>query len=402
MLVSRRLLTQHDAAASRQLGQEAFGFSGEPAPPTLVPYPPAGSHGHAAFDGGQLVAKIIARQYSTHFAGTQIPTCGIAGVTVQAEYRGRGLLTELFADSFAAARHRGEVISTLFPTAPRIYRKFGYELVGDYVTVEIASSALANIVVPRGMSTRRATTDDVEQIHRVYTTWAAGQHGPLTRTGPCFAATVEEFIDEFTGVTLAIDDRGAVTGFVSWDRGPGYDRAATLTISDLIGLTPAATQALWSVAGSFASVTGQVKVDTSGDDIARLVLPGIDWKIVESSPYMLAVIEVAAAFSLRTAPPGLSAVLDFTVAGHPIASENAEYRLEIDRGMVVCNAGGDGGSGDGVRRTFSPHGLALTFAGTQSAGNLRLAGLLTGGAADQDPLWDAVFGGRQFHIRDYF
>lgn len=410
MPVSRRLLTQHDAAASRQLGQEAFGFSGEPSPPILEPYPPAGSHAHAAFDDGQLVAKIIAREYRSHFAGTQIPTCGIAGVTVQAEYRGRGLLTELFADSFAAARQRGEVISTLFPTAPRIYRKFGYELVGDYVTVEIPSSALVNIGVPQGMSTRRATTDDVEQIHRVYTAWAAGQHGPLTRTGPCFAATAEEFIGEFTGVTLAIDHGGAVTGFVSWDRGPGYDRAATLAISDLIGLTPAAAQALWSVAGSFASVTGQVRVDTSGDDIARLVLPGIGWKIVASSPYMLAVIEVAAAFSLRTAPPGLSAVLDFTVAGHPIASENGEYRLEIDGGTVVCSSSADsrcsdagsGSSDDGGRRTLSPHGLALTFAGTQSAGNLRLAGQLTGGAAEQDPLWDAVFGGRQFHIRDYF
>jgi hypothetical protein len=53
-------------------------------------------------------------------------------------------------------------------------------------------------------------------------------------------------------------------------------------------------------------------------------------------------------------------------------------------------------------RTFHPRGLALLYAGVQSCANLRWAGLLTGGLREQDAVWDTLFGGRQFHIRDYY
>ena len=53
-------------------------------------------------------------------------------------------------------------------------------------------------------------------------------------------------------------------------------------------------------------------------------------------------------------------------------------------------------------RVFTPQGLALLFAGAQSCANLRAAGHLSGGDVDQDLDWDALFGGRQQHIRDYY
>ena len=53
-------------------------------------------------------------------------------------------------------------------------------------------------------------------------------------------------------------------------------------------------------------------------------------------------------------------------------------------------------------RMLTPHGLALLYAGAQSAANLRAAGHLRGGDLEQDLDWDALFGGRQLHIRDYF
>ena len=81
-----------------------------------------------------------------------MPTCGIAGVTVAAEYRGLGGMTPLFAETLRYARERGAVISTLFPTAPRIYRRFGYELIADFVTVELPTAMLAAVPRPAGIS----------------------------------------------------------------------------------------------------------------------------------------------------------------------------------------------------------------------------------------------------------
>ncbi|AEG44754.1 hypothetical protein [Isoptericola variabilis] len=53
------------------------------------------------------------------------------------------------------------------------------------------------------------------------------------------------------------------------------------------------------------------------------------------------------------------------------------------------------------RLTFTSAGIAQAYAGAQSCANLRLAGHLTGPTGD-DALWDALWGGRQVHVRDYF
>ena len=53
-------------------------------------------------------------------------------------------------------------------------------------------------------------------------------------------------------------------------------------------------------------------------------------------------------------------------------------------------------------RVLTPHGLALLYAGAQSSANLRAAGHLLGGDVGDDLDWDAAFGGRQVHIRDFY
>lgn len=393
-----RQLRQEDAAAAKQLGREAFGHSGE-IPPVPEVWPDAGDHVVGAFADSDLVGKVVGRQYATHFAGVEVQTWGIAGVTVRAEDRGRGALTGLFEFSFAAARAHGASISTLFPTAPRIYRKFGYELVGAFDHIELPTAALTGITVPQGVSVHRATAADIPEVRACYARWASWQHGPLTRTGPSFTTTDAELAAEFTGITVVRDDQGALVGYASWDRGEGYDQAATLAIWDLIALTPAAAQALWSMIGSFSSVTGQIRLQTSGDDTVRLALPSAAWKLVTSTPYMLTVLDVGAAFSARVAPAAISATLDFAVAGHFRADQDGGYSLSVDAGQLACHHTGVGPSGG---RTLTPQGLALTYAGTQSSANLRAAGHLRGGDPTDDATWDAVFGGRQFHVRDYF
>ena len=132
-----RPLEAADAEASRTLGFEAFGM------PTSPPTEPAtldrpGRTYHGVFAGDRLVGRLADRAYDSWFGGVPVPTCGVAGVTVAMEDRGRGALSPLFAAALIAARERGAVISGLYPTAARIYRRFGYELVSDYRTISIA------------------------------------------------------------------------------------------------------------------------------------------------------------------------------------------------------------------------------------------------------------------------
>jgi hypothetical protein len=96
-------------------------------------------------------------------------------------------------------------------------------------------------------------------------------------------------------------------------------------------------------------------------------------------------------------------VLGFGVVGDPFsegtggAGIDGAYRLEVAEGIGTCTTAEHTDD-----RTFHPRGLALLYAGVQSCANLRWAGLLTGGLPEQDAVWDTLFGGRQFHIRDYY
>src|SRR6478672_6993222 len=157
MAITVRTLDVEDAEASRQLGWEAFGLPASPPAETAVDaLTRPGRTYFGAFDGSRLAARMAWRDYESWYGGRLVRTAGIANVTVAAEYRGRGLLSPLFAETLAAATSAGAVVSTLFPSAAGIYRRFGYELVSDYTTVSLPSWVLAGVSLPAEMIARRA------------------------------------------------------------------------------------------------------------------------------------------------------------------------------------------------------------------------------------------------------
>ena len=297
-----------------------------------------------------------------------------------------------------AAKERGAVVSGLFPTAPRIYRRFGYEVVTALDTVEVPTHVLGLVPRPTTATTRRATTADFDAVRSVHDTWAAVQNGPLTRRGVSFPATAEVFLASFTGVTLAVEGNGEVCGYASWDRGQGFGEDALLTVWDLLATTADGYRALLATVGSFASVTHRTSLRTSGLDPVRLFLPSAHWRVTRSMPYMVKVLDVPRAVEFRQYPPGLTAELSFRLAGDVLAENNAAYAISIADGRASCTVAG----GDDPERVLTPHGLALLYAGAQSAANLRFTGHLTGGSVNEDPDWDAALGGHQPHIRDFY
>ena len=396
MPLTTRPLTRDDFDQSMGLIREAFGDL----PPGTTPQSPddpprPGYHAYGTFDDDHLVARLATRGYHSWFGGSAVPSGGIAGVVVTAERRGTKLLDELFRVALDdGLRERGEAVSTMFCTAPGIYRKFGYEVISSYDTVEVPAAALARIGAPAGVRTRRATSADFDAVCRVYDTWAAAQNGPLTRRGPAFPADAKAFIDAFTGVTLAVDDAGEVIGFASWHRGQETGDSATLEVVDLLALRGDAYGALWHVLGSFGSVVGQVRLCTSGHDVARLSLPSAHWKAVEREPYMLRVHDVPGAFAGRDWP--VDGDVAFSVDGDHVGTTNGAWRLVIERGKATC---APAAAADGP--VMTPGGLALAWAGAQTCANLRMAGHLSG-SMENDEALDRVLVPRPIHIRDYF
>lgn len=397
-----RPLTAEDFEQTLALGLEAFGALPEGMPrPTAEGFPGAGRHSWGAFEDGRLLGRVVGREFHSWWHGVEVPTCGIAGVTVAAEERGRGLLDALFPRVLAEARDRGEIVSTLYPTAPGVYRRFGYELVTALDTVEIPTAELLAVRPPAGVRTRRASVDDVPAIREVYTSWAREQNGPLTRRGVSFGDPDEELLAEVTAVTVAVDADDRLLGYLAWSRGRGYGSEARLTVEDLVALTADAHRALWRVIATFAPVTPAVRLSTSGADLGRLVLPTASWQVVEPHPYMLRLLDVEAAFSLVPAGAVRGEAV-FAVEGDRFGATDGHYRVRASPQGVVCERVDSVASPAAEPASFTPGGLALAWSGSQTSANLRMAGLLTGGDAGLDALLDALLRGRPLHVRDYF
>jgi predicted acetyltransferase len=403
---STRRLGSTDMDASLQLSTEAFGERATPAPITGPPtdkptpaWPPEGVVGLGAFDDGRLVAKLNGRPYDSWFHGSRVPTFGIAGVTVSAEHRGEGLLTPLMTQILDEARAQGAAISTLFPTAPGIYRRFGYELISALTTVSVPTAVLQHVRRPDGIRTRRASEGDFDAVRACYDRWGADRNGPLTRDGVMFPADAAEWLGDFTAVTLAVDEGDVVQGFASWKRGQGYGPDATIAAEDLIWTSGSARDALLATLGSFSAVTGMTRIGSSGTAELDLALPVTATSVVERAPYMLRVLDVPAAFGAIRPGTEVTGSTTFSVAGDDVGRTNGTYRLEVGGGAVRCAATEGGAVGD---VTFSPRGLALTWGGALPLRRVVADGRATAGNNPANTLWDALGLARPLHIRDYF
>lgn len=401
MSLTVRRVEYADQPDYTRLGGEAFGTpaGGRPAL-TREEWEAAGFREWGALDDGDLAARLRVYGFTSWFHGAQVPTAGVAGVAVEPERRGSGHLARLFGAALDEARDRGDVISTLFPSAPGIYRGLGYEVVGSFDDVDVPLQNLSRVAAPDGVGTRRAGVADYDAVVGVHRAWAAAQNGPVSRAEKPFWTPPEKYFTDYTGVTLAVDGSGDVVGFASWIRGEGYTPAtAVMEVDDLIALTPGAARALWRTIGSFSSVVGTARVSTSGLDPAWLVLPDLTSTVHAAHPYMLRILDVAGALS-GVESPLEGARVPFAVRGArdlagawTLTVSDGVTRLERDA-VAIEDAHHE-------RPVLSPNGLALLYTGAQSAANLRTAGHLTG-APGHDAVLTALFAGRQLHVRDYF
>ncbi len=394
-MITTRRLGADAAAASHRLGQEAFGVPAAASGPDPLDLP--GWHWWGAEEGGRLLAQAADREFDGWFGARVLPVAGIAGVTVAAEARGRGVLAPVLLALLEGARERGAVVSTLFPSAPGIYRRTGFESIATVRVVDVPSAALAALRVRGGVGLRRAEPSDAERVRRLYDSWAAGVEGALTRRGVSFTAADAELVGRSTGLTLAEAADGRLLGYASWDRGRGDGSGPELVVQDLLATDVDAYAALLGMLGSFASVARSVRLRTTADDLARLLLGPLDWSVVEDGLYMLKVLDVEAAFTGARCAPGLDAELGFTLAGDVLPGLDGAYVVSASAGSLRCVRGRARDD-----RTLSPRGLALLLTGARPCRDLRVLGLLVGGDPAEDATWDALVAGRVRGVLDHF
>ncbi|WP_433825849.1 GNAT family N-acetyltransferase [Actinoplanes sp. CA-015351] len=391
-----RRLGPEDQQLAWALGSLAFGYHERRMPEGWSSDSP-GRRTHGVFDpAGRLVAKAVDREQGQWFGGRVVPASGVAGVATAAELRGRGLgrlvLTRLLQD----ARDRGAVISTLFDTTPGPYRALGWEEAGALVYYTAQTRVLAEIRPDTTTTLRPATEADIPAVEEIYREVARSGTAMMERSGPAFAATPAQLLAEYHGFTVAVDDTGAVVGYASWNRGPGYDASGTLTVDDLIGLTPGATRTLLAMLGGWASVAPTVLIRLGAADPVWSLLARGDAKPGSTQPWMLRVVDAYGAVAARGWPRHLTGEADLELIDDVCPWHQGRHRLVLSGGNARLEPGGAGT----VRLT--PRGLAAWYAGAATPQQLRRSGFLTGGDAGTDELLRTATAGPVPTLHDYF
>ena len=334
------------------------------------------------------------REQAQFFGGRSVATAGVAGVVVAPELRGTGLGRAVLAALLHGARQRGAVLSSLFRTTPGPYRSLGYEEVGAQRWTALPTAALSNLRVPAAMTLRAATTDDAPAMRTIRHEISRTGAGAMDYRSPVYDVDPAAELADVDGTTLAIDTDGAVQGFSTWDRGPGYDAKAVLTVDELRALTPDATTALLANLSTWGQVTPTLHLRLPEPDPSRLIGAFTGASVLSEEPWMLRLLDAPGAIAARGWPPYLHAEVTVELVDEQVPDNAETWSLKLS-----------GGAGSLERTTgsaprFSARGAAAWYAGIHPS-ILRRAGLLTG-PFDSDELLAAATAGPPTSLIDYF
>ncbi|MEU9145228.1 GNAT family N-acetyltransferase [Streptomyces sp. NPDC048349] len=353
-----------------------------------------------AFDAGSGRCVATFRSFAQRLTvpgGAAVAASAVSNVTVLPTHRRQGLLTRLMATELAAARARGDVLSTLISAEWPIYGRYGYG--------PATSISEWEIDVPRtGLDRRWSGPADGGRIELVD---AAGVrevgpdlHERLRAVTPGAVDRDERWWNLATGLeemsyrpyqekfhAVYRTAAGEVAGLAAYTADDHWTDAKvplnTVQVKDLIAVTPEAERALWHF---LCSIDWVMKVRTGGrapDDLVTQLLPDPrSARPLTAADFLwVRLLDVERALGARTYAVAGMLVLEVTDA-----AGLADGRYRLDAGTGACER-----TDDPADLRLDVSALGSLYLGDESAVRLgalgRVAELRPGALA----LADAVF-----------
>lgn len=227
-----------------------------------------------AFEDGRCVATFHSfRHEVTAVGGRAVPSNAVSRVTVTPTHRRRGVLSEMMTRDLRAARERGDVLASLIASEHPIYGRFGFGpaawLTEFDIDVHRAGVGRDWATPPEGRLLHADPERVMAEGPALHDRLRARRHGVVTRpeswwrrlTGlhrPSFERWTTPNHLLYLGPDGTLDGLATYRSDGKWD---GSRPASTLTVADLIAVTPEAERALWR---HLCSVDWAVRVKTGG------------------------------------------------------------------------------------------------------------------------------------------
>ncbi|MDB1087950.1 GNAT family N-acetyltransferase [Streptomyces sp. ACA25] len=303
------------------------------------------------FEGDRCVATYRSfDQQVTTVGGAALASNAVTGVTVLPTHRRRGLLSGLITADLAAAKERGDVVSTLIAAEYPIYGRFGFGPVTSHTSWEVTGTRAG--VDPRwsgpecGGSISFADGAEVRKLGPgLHDRFRAGQPGAVNRRPLWWQRHTGEvdfgpdaWKEPFHVVYRDTDGepQGLVTyrSDATWTGSMPDQRA---TVDRLIATTPAAERALWHFLLSVDWVTVIAASGRGPDDLLPHLLP--DPRAARAREHAdflwMRPLDIPRMLEARAYPAAGELVLDVT---DPLGLTAGRYLLEVSPQGASCTA----------------------------------------------------------------
>ncbi|PSP74265.1 GNAT family N-acetyltransferase [Halobacteriales archaeon QS_3_64_16] len=306
----------------------------------------------AIYEGSEIRCTAVQHWFRLQVRGEFEEAPGLSAVATPPEYRRKGLVGRLLAESLAEYRDRGAGFCALWPFSHPFYRQFGWELCSRYGRVTCQPEALAGIgSVKRGgegrsHEFRRCSAEDWDALDRVYCA-TNDRDLAMDRTEDWWRKRVFTGWDDDPYVT-GIERDGRVVGYLVYDieEGEAGD-GRRMIVREAGHVDSAAYRAVLEFCRNHDSQVEECElrgpVDTSLQDLA-CDPSEIDVE-VEPGP-MIRIVDLSQSLAALSYPSDVEADLVLDITDTVADWNEGRFRLSIGDGSATCEPAGGGVDAD--------------------------------------------------------
>jgi predicted acetyltransferase len=237
------------------------------------------------FEDGKLLSKMTIVPFNTYINGKEFAMGGIASVATWPEYRRNGLVAKLLVHGLEVMRKQGQTISFLAPFSFSFYRKYGWEMHGEYKKYSLNVDQLPSF---KGSSGRvKRVGQDINLLNRIYSTYASFYNGMLKRSDDWWTHTV--FKKNKGTIAVYENAQGEPEGYLMY-----AVKNSEMTIHEFIHLDHDAYEGLWQFIKNHDSMITKVIYEAPSDDQLHRLLQNPEIKQEVVPYFMTRIVDVAA------------------------------------------------------------------------------------------------------------
>ncbi|HEX6255585.1 MAG TPA: GNAT family N-acetyltransferase [Euzebyales bacterium] len=365
-----RPLRPEDAEQAFQLRVHAFSSSTRGDYDAAEVYAPD-EHRLVAVDGGRVVGHLAVWPVHQSFGGRAVPMAAVSAFTIAHDQRGRGIGSQMLTVALERMADAGLAISTLYPSTPVPYHRWGWEFAGEHVRRRVATRALLDVPAPAvPVELRPYAPADLDALVELNDRRAQREPGALIGGDRWLRRALQADPDEPELAVVAVRD-GQVAGLLLAVKESADDGIYGLHVLRLFGADRDVERALLRCAGHHHAVAATSVLRSRTADPLLFELSSLTHLDPACEHFMTRVIDAPAAMTARGWAP-VSATIELDISDERRSANHGRFVLEVADRFAVLTPGGSG------RVALDVRALASLYTGFTTASALAAAGRVSG------------------------